>query len=209
MPNPLIVRDAHFILLTYSQADDDSLPTQIVSLLGELGGECIVCRELHSDGGVHWHVLCEFEQPFSTRNARKFDCGGFHPNIKKVTRGTEESVWDYVTKDGDVVAGGLERPTNNSRSSHRGSVWEGEYTSKWAYIVDSPTKDEFYSRLAREDPRSLACSYASIAKYADWKYREIPEEYCSPPDFQFKLDSYGRLKEWLETYLCDNCTLDR
>lgn len=210
MPSEFVFKDAKFVLLTYSQITyNDELITSILELICDLGGECIIARELHSDGGVHLHVLCEFERKFSTRDARKFDVGGFHPNIKKVKAGTEATVWDYVTKDGDVVGGGLEPITVEGRRGNPTKQWEGEYTSKWAYIVDAADKDEFYNRLRAEDPRALACNYPSIAKYADFRYRKDAEEYSHPIDWTFNVAGNRELTEWLDTYLCDDCAFDR
>lgn len=212
MPNAFVIKEATFVLLTFSQInnDDEALAWQILQLLSELGGECIIARELHRDGGLHLHVLCEFDRPISTRDQRKFDLLGYHPNIRKVSRGTEDTVWDYVTKDGDVILGGLERPSADSRDKNRERrCWEGEYTSKWAYICDAATRDEFFSRLQSEDPRALACSYTSVTKYADWKYKPHAEEYCHPSDFEFNLESLGELRQWVDESLCDSCTQDR
>lgn len=209
--NPLIIRDARFILLTYSQIQHDAelLAENIVGLIGELSGECIVARERHADGGLHLHVLCDFQREISTRDPRKFDVRGEHPNIAKVTVGTEDDVWDYVTKDGDVIAGGLAQPDRNERTEGGRRPWQGEYSSKWAYITDAPTKEEFFNRLAAEDPRSMVCSYANITKFADWKYRPAAEEYCNPFDGEYDLGRRHELREWLETSLCDDCNNDR
>lgn len=208
MPSDFVVKNARYLLLTYAQANDVD-PFNILTCISERGAECIIAREFHDDGGLHFHVLCHWEKPYSVRSTTAFDVDGKHPNIERVGR-TPRKVWDYVTKDGDVVYGGLECPPADGSNENRDRrVWEGEYTSKWAYIVDAADKDEFFARLQAEDPRSLACNYPSITKYVDWKYRTVPEEYCHPSNWQFNLDGAPELNSWMSESLCDNCTLDR
>lgn len=210
MPSDFLVRNAKYLFLTYPQIpDDDDFYWGVLDQISSLDAECIIGRERHSDGGLHLHVLCQWIRSggFSTRNARAFDFRGRHPNIERVGR-TPWKVWDYACKDGDIVAGGLARPSEES-SGEGGSAWEGEYTSKWAYIADAATKSEFFDRLLAEDPRAFACSYSSIAKFADWKYKPAAQEYCSPADFEFNLDGYPELRAWVDDTLCDECTEDR
>ena len=47
---------AKYGLLTYAQSDGLD-PFAIVNHLGDLGLECIVGRELHDDGGTHYHAF--------------------------------------------------------------------------------------------------------------------------------------------------------
>ena len=74
-----------------------------------------------------------WERQFETRNVRLFDVDGCHPNISPIRR-TPEAAYDYAIKDGDVVAGGLERPSRDSLASAG---------SKWAEIIAATTRDQF------------------------------------------------------------------
>ena len=99
---------ARYALLTYAQCGD-LCPFTIVDLLSTMGAECIIGREHHQDGGIHLHVFVDFGRKYRSRRADTFDVGGFHPNISQ-SYGTPEKGYDYACKDGDVVAGGLDRP---------------------------------------------------------------------------------------------------
>ena len=94
---------ARYALLTYAQCGDLD-PFAVVNHLAELGAECIIGRENHSDGGLHLHAFVDFGRKYRTRNTRAFDVQGCHPNVSP-SRGTPEEGFDYAIKDGDVVAG--------------------------------------------------------------------------------------------------------
>lgn len=189
MPRPFVVKNAKYILLTYAQADNVD-PWNILATLTELGAECIIGRERHVDGGIHYHVFCDFGRQFSTRNGSAFDVDGKHPNIEKVNR-TPWHSFDYATKDGDIVCGGAERPPERDVSQPNQSQ------ESWAEVVNAASRHEFFLLLEQRFPRYLVCSYPSIAKYADWKYREVPLDYHHPEDFAFQLEGYGALDDWV------------
>ena len=207
MPSNFLIKNAKFILLTYARANNVD-PYNVLSRICSVGAECIIAREQHADGGVHLHVLCEWQQPFSSRQTTIFDVDGKHPNIEKVGR-TPWLAYDYATKDGDIILGGLARPDSDSSTENSRRCWEGEYTSKWAYIVAATDSAEFWSRLTAEDPRSLACNYTSIAKYAHWRYEPKAEEYSHPCDFSFNMERYPQLVDWIDTSMCQQCERDR
>nr|UQB76398.1 replication associated protein [Flumine genomovirus 5] len=172
-------------LLTYAQCENlDAF--KVVARLSELGAECIVGREIHEDGGTHLHVFFAFEGKFRTRNERIFDVDGYHPNIVR-SWGTPEKGWDYATKDGDVVAGGLERPSGSG---------DNETKNKWAFIIQADTRDEFWTRVEECDPRSMACNYGNLAKYCEWKYRPEFLEYEHPEGISFIQEQTEDLREW-------------
>lgn len=177
--------EAKYGLLTYAQCGNlDAFA--IVERLSELGAECIIGREVHEDGGTHLHAFFMFERKYATRNIRAFDVNGYHPNIVR-GYGTPEKGWDYATKDGDIVAGGLERPSGAGDNSNE---------NKWAEIIMAESREEFFSRVARLDPRALACNFGNLEKYADWKYRPMVEEYKHPECLSFSSDKPEELDEW-------------
>jgi len=183
---------AKYGLLTYPQCGDLD-PFSVVDLLGDLGAECIIGREEHADGGIHLHAFFMFERQFESRNVRVFDVHGCHPNVVRGW-GTPEKGWDYATKYGDVVAGGLERP--GSGVSTVGSVW--------ATIILSEDRESFFEACARLAPRALLCNFSSLRCYADWKYRREPEPYSHPPIISFCTEGFPGLNSWVQQNLVES-----
>lgn len=162
------------ILLTYSQVGVHWDYHGLAQLIGRLGARGIICRELHQDGGIHYHALLVFDRAYQTRDVTHFDVGNTHPNIKPI-RFTPRKAYDYCRKDGDVVWTNLsdEDIDGPGRSS----------STLWADIIAQPDKESFFDALKSMDPRALVCSFTSIEKYADWAYREEPTPYDSPVEF--------------------------
>lgn len=181
---------ARYGLLTYAQSGELD-PFRVVDHLADLGAECIIGREDHVDGGVHLHAFFMFERKFESRNVRVFDVDGCHPNIVR-GYGTPEKGWDYATKDGDVVGGGLERPCGD-RVSEAGSVW--------SQLVMAPSRDDFFELCAELAPRALLCSFPSLRCFADWRYRTDPEPYRHPDVISFDTSGYPELDSWVSQNL--------
>lgn len=177
---------AKYGLLTYPQCGDLD-PWKIVALLGDLGAECIVGRESHVDGGVHLHAFFLFERKFESRNVRIFDVDGHHPNVVRGYSAPEKG-WAYATKDGDVVAGGLECPVRKEVSRDGGV---------WAEIILSETREEFFEACKVLAPRALLCSFTSLRTYADWRYRPEPVQYEHPSGLSFDTTAYPELDAWV------------
>lgn len=176
---------AQYGLFTYAHSEQLD-PFAIVEHFGGLGAECIVASERYPTGeGIHYHVFADFGRKFRSRRAGCFDVAGFHPNIV-ASRGTPEAGYDYTVKDGDIVAGGLERPSGVESVSR---------AAKWDIIVNAETREEFFQLLQKLDPKSLVCSHRSCVAYADWKYRVDPAPYATPNGV-FDLAEYGDLSEW-------------
>ena len=113
--------------------------------ISTLGGECIVAREDHADGGTHLHVFCDFGRKFRSRKADVFDVDDHHPNIMP-SRGTPEKGYDYAIKDGDVICGGLGRPTTSRTGNSTAN-------SKWAEITSATDREQFWELVHRLDPK--------------------------------------------------------
>lgn len=68
-----------------------------------------VAHEKHENGGTHNHILVKFNKNFQTRDVRKFDYLGVHPNIEKVNpkRADWDRLCNYMGKEdaenGDLV----------------------------------------------------------------------------------------------------------
>lgn len=198
-PSGFLVKDAKFLLLTYAQIPDvfcATLPLSVVSRGSDLGAEVLVSREYHRDGGIHFHVFVDFGgRKYSTRDARAWDVEGFHPNIERVGR-TPEKAYDYVIKDGDIVAGGATRPEPTGR--------DGGQSSDWEWIVDAQTRDEFFERIRERQPKSLVTAFSNVSKFADWAYRVEAAPYHHRDDFTFELEGYPVLRDWVDDSIRGN-----
>ena len=128
--------NARYFLITYAQCGDLS-EWDVLEHIGGLGAECIIARENHQTLGVHLHVFVDFGRKFRSRKTDVFDVHGRHANIQP-SRGTPEKGYDYAIKDGDVVAGGLERP--------EGRVGSGKNFDLWTQITDAADREEAWSR---------------------------------------------------------------
>lgn len=181
--------NSKYALLTYAQCGSLDGFT-IMDHISSLGGECIVAREDHKDGGIHLHVFCDFGRKFRSRKVDVFDVAGFHPNITP-SRGTPEKGYDYTIKDGDIICGGLERPTGKSRDG------DGSTVSKWTEITNASSREEFWELLHQLDPKSAACSFTSLNKYADWKFAVNPPCYESPTGIEFVGGNLDGRDEWI------------
>lgn len=180
---------AKYGLLTYAQCGDLD-PFDVVAHLSNLGAECIVGRESHGNGGVHLHAFFMFESKFRSSDVRVFDVGGCHPNVSRGYANPADG-YDYAIKDGDVVAGGLERPGEHHVQKH----------SVWSRIIEAETESEFWA-LARElDPRSVCISFTSLRAYCGHRYAPTRAEYRSPDGLRFDASQYPALREWVDNEL--------
>lgn len=187
---PMRQFQAKHVLLTYAQCGELD-PFKVVSHLGDLGAECIIGRENHADGGVHLHCFATFEEKFRTRNPRWADVEGCHPNCQPC-KTTPEKMYDYAIKDGEVVAGGLERPSG---------IRDGENDSKWGRILLASTRDEFFALVKELDPRSLGYAHSSVMRCADWLFPPLRESYVTPTGITFDTTNFPELEQWVQTHL--------
>ena len=156
-----------------------------------MGAECIIGRETHADGGTHLHAFVDFGRRFHSRRASVFDVAGFHPNIS-ITKRNPQIHYDYAIKDGEVVAGGLERPSGDA---------EAAAPNKHHEICMAPTREEFWEAVRSLDPRLLLTSFHSLERYADWNYRVDPEPYRHNPEYAFDTSGFPELQRWAEEYV--------
>jgi len=162
-----------------------------MDLFSSLGAECIVGRELHEDGGIHLHVFVDFGRRFRSRKSSIFDVGGFHPNVV-ASQGTPDKGYAYATKDGDVICGGLAKPDGVTRRTG-----DSKTDTKWAEITSAQSRTEFWNLLHELDPKSAACNFNSLQKYADWKFAAVPPVYESPAGIEFVNGEIDGRDDWL------------
>lgn len=189
-----------YLFLTYSQVGPDFDWRGLGRMLHDLGAFLRLGREQHQDGGTHYHVFCDFEKPLSTRDQRKFDFAGAHPNIKAV-HATPRKVWEYAGKDGDVL---LDDPSAEPPESGGGTKRKRD--DVWAEITNAATRDEFFTLGPALAPRDFICSFNSIQKYAEWKYRPEPVPYTNPVGLTCRTRDTGAfpgLEEWVLENLPD------
>ncbi|USZ80649.1 replication-associated protein [Tick-associated gemycircularvirus 2] len=197
---PSIQFCAQHFLLTYAHSEgrDGRAPLdpfRIVDKLGLLGGECIVAREHYPTGdGFHLHVFCSFERRFRSRKIDVFDVDGYHPNAKP-SRKNALGGYDYAIKDGEVVAGGLERPSGVS--GRRGTTRDED---SWAEITAAESPDEFWRLCEELDPKSMVCNFPALSRFVDWRFRPEPVAYATP-DGIFDLADYASLCDWRDNVL--------
>lgn len=183
------VFNARYALITYAQCGELD-PWAVSDHFSEMGAECIIGRELHGDGGTHLHVFVDFGRKYYSRRTDVFDVRGCHPNIE-VSRGTPEKGFDYACKDGDVVAGGLERPIPRSP----GDV---STRAKWTEIASARDRDEFWSLVFDLDPQRGCCSWTNLSKFADWKFAPEPPRYDTPRGLEFHTGRFDGLNDWVQ-----------
>uniref|UniRef100_A0A8A4XC99 Replication-associated protein n=1 Tax=Phoenicurus auroreus Genomoviridae sp. TaxID=2814988 RepID=A0A8A4XC99_9VIRU len=188
---PEFACNARYFLVTYPQCGD-LCGFAVMERFSSLGAECIVAREHHEDGGFHLHCFADFGRKFRSRATDIFDVLGHHPNIEP-SKGTPEKGYDYAIKDGDVIAGGLERPIGTSRTGGRTTL------DKWTEITSAPDRDSFWELCHELDPKSTACSFGQLSKYADWKYADKPANYESPRGLDFIGGDVDGRDEWVQS----------
>jgi len=183
--------DAKYGLLTYAQSDGLD-PWAVVGMLGDIGAECIVGKEDHQGEGNHLHAFFSFDKKFCSRNARIFDVGGFHPNILTGRR-TPEAMWDYATKDGDVVAGGLERPVAPSAKTTGAEFWTA--------VFDAESEEGTYTAARVADVALYGRYYFQIRAIAQGKSVRNPLDYEPDSSMEFGGPYLEELSDWVENHL--------
>jgi len=179
------VFSARYVLLTYSQSANLS-EWSVLDHISSLGAECIIGREDHADGGTHLHVFCDFGRKKQSRRSDFFDVDGHHPNIVP-SRGRPGEGWDYATKDGNIVAGGLERPCRDGVP---------QTSDKWSQIISAESREEFFDLLRQLDPKTLVTRWSELNKYADANYAVREQPYVGPDGIEFELGMVPELAGW-------------
>lgn len=180
---------ARRLLVTYAQTRDSWDAQLAIQLFEDLGARLRCGRELHADGGTHYHFFVDFERKFETENPRRFDVAGAHPNILVVWK-TPHHAWDYVGKDGDVVYDTTERPPVESRKHDRDEAYR--------HVLAARTEDEFYSRLQETDPRALIISASSVESCCKRLCSEANREiFERVPGLSFAWRAFPSVTKWI------------
>lgn len=194
MDPPQFRFDNKRVFLTYSQAlnlERDELFNFLRGLINE-PKYIVVARELHGDGGQHFHAVIDFGKRFRSRDVRVFDIGGYHPNISAISTANEyTNKVNYTKKDGDFVELGEyeEAPARRHKQQH------------WADLIDgSSDRNEFMAKAKAVAPRDFILQNDKFEAFAE-KYFNAPEEFVSDyvrGDFEYEPPE---LKTWVEDVL--------
>jgi len=175
-----------YALLTYAQCGDLD-PFKVVDRCAELGAECIIGREDHSDGGIHLHAFVDFGKKFRSRDTRVFDVEGFHPNVSP-SKGRPAEGYDYATKDGDIVGGGLERPSGDP--VHRAGI-------DWDRAFSETSMDGFLESCLSMDPQASLRMFTQLQAYARWRFRPEKTPYQHPDGVHLDTARVEGLDDWV------------
>lgn len=168
--------DAKKIFLTYPQCN---LPKERIRdfILEQGASSYAVSSEMHADGSPHIHALGVWLKRKNIISANAFDVDGFHPNIQ--TARDVKAVYQYVIKGGNYCK-------------------NCDYSMKRKYselVTESDSADAFIHGLLQEYPRDAVLHLKHIKYFADWKWKEIREEYTSAyQDWQIS----NAMKTWVE-----------
>jgi len=180
------LKNRRYVLCTYAQSGPDFDYWAVLDLFAQLGAECIISRESHADGGIHYHVFADFGRLFSSRKTDIFDVGGRHPNILAIRR-TPGTAFDYVCKDGDIVAGGLGRPGGDSD-------WDPD--SFWDSAAHCESAEEFLHFCDQLAPRDFIRGFTQFKAYASWKW-DTAISYYQPEGVEYDTSAAPGLDEWV------------
>ena len=190
---------ARYGLFTYSQCDGlDAF--DVVDHFTSLGAECIIGRERHADEGTHLHCFADFGRKRRFRRHVFADVGRFHPNIQP-SRGTPGVAYDYAIKDGDVVAGGLERPDDTSSNSRRSNV---PNDSTMATLVSIEDESTFWETVRELAPGLLLRNHPSLESYAKRRFAPRLQQYSHPQQLVCRTEGVPELDRWREDNLCES-----
>ena len=194
LPQPMPFRlQAKFILLTYSQVDNEDVflrdPQAHFDHCARLWGLPVVYRlgrELHEDGGTHFHAFVGTADRCSTRNERLFDYHGYHPNVRGV-RSTPAKAYDYAGKDDDIIYEFGEKPGGH-RASGNGR------DRAWGDALSASCKEAFLDCIRQNAPRDYVLYHEAILRFVERHFAEDPPEYTSP---MFETDRIDALVRWV------------
>lgn len=178
---------ARYGLFTYAQCGEID-PFKLVDHYSSLEAECIIGREQHADGGTHLHVFADFGRKRKFRGTTVFDVEGQHPNIVP-SRGSPRRGYEYATKDGDIVGGGLEPPAGGGDQTN-------SKDQTMAHLVSLESADEFWESIRELAPGLLLRNFPSLSSYASWRFRPRIEAYTTPSELSFCTESIRGLDDW-------------
>ena len=107
-------------------------------------------------------------------------------------RVTPHKALKYCLKDGSIIH---EEGVPPEEPIHK---LNGD--DKWGDIMEAGSRDEFLKQACKTAPRDSVLHFGSLLSYADWRYRDNPDEYVSP-DYYCQCQEFPLLVEWVSTHL--------
>ena len=179
-----------FCILTYSQVPPDFPHERISEGIHRDGGLCTVSRELHKDGGTHYHAFVDYQRVRDWTGQSRWDVAGHHPNITPVSR-TPYKALEYVSKDCDITHDCFDESNRPRRDSGRP---KGNGKRKWSEIISAPDENSFLESLKENDPRALVVCHGNVRQYIGWRYPAERRHYESPTGLSIRIDIDERIK---------------
>jgi hypothetical protein len=179
----------------YNDSGEGPSAHDIQTKINSLGGKCTIARETApTTGRTHMHVFAVKDNSFNTRNAKYFDIIIYHPNIKAITSNAR-GVWDYVTKNGNILVQEVPRPAARSKkSSHSREV----FLSAW----NAPDYESSLRIIREGDPRTFYTAFNSISSATKYRFPGVEAPiYTNPDGLQIDLEGLDDIDEWLKVAL--------
>jgi len=192
-------------MITWSQVDEDVFhPSAIQRLINKLGGKCRIGREFHQDGGVHFHAFCVKESRFITRDPRKFDIEGYHPNILPIKR-TPQRAWAYVAKDGNLVVDEIPEPPIGRTGKRIAAD-----TEVWINLINaSASADDMLNNALKADPKRTIFSFNNIISAAKYYFPTTNyTQYTPPTGLCYEFADNPEIPIWVDRYFIEDPTPD-
>lgn len=163
--------NAKKLFATYPQAENLT-HERVQRFYQELGCSFYtIGQETHADGGKHFHCFIEWTNVFDTRDERKFDIDGQHPNVQ--TARNASHVYNYCIKDGNFISNRQCAPSETK-------------CRKFSELVDAENSDTFWELLKRDHPRDYIINHERLEYYANKRY-QIEKPIYSPTYTEFNI----------------------
>lgn len=206
-----------FYLLTFSQTGYEWPYAELARRVSEAGGRCHISRELHGDGGYHFHAFLDMQRKWDFEGRTKIhrfcvgeralgsssSCPGqAHCNILQI-RKTPFHAFDYTEKEGDVVFSDCPRPEQKGPGVTRDDMWKQSVTL--------PSKNEFLEDVRGHSPRDSVLFGRQIQTYADKKYGKDLKAPKTPrwaeDGVYVHWERYPEVRKWVLDYIPDPITV--
>lgn len=190
--------DAQRFLITYAQCNGVQFSCD--SIADYINGKdptpeyVEVGRELHADGGTHFHVYVAFPSRFRG-NMFAFDFHGKHPNVRTVKRGANHTqrAREYIRKEGlELCSRGVPAPFSA----------EGK-CDPWSAALTQPDAESFLAHMRDKCPKEYILRYHDLVAFAQFHFN-APSDYVSPYD----TDSFvvpAEVNEWITDVFGEVC----
>lgn len=157
--------NAKRLFATYPQCGELTVQS-VRDFYQELGATAFtIGREVHADGGYHIHCLVEWPNKYDTRDERKFDINGQHPNVQSARNA--RAVYQYCIKDGEFLSHGHDGLAT--------TIGKRGYDE----ACNANTAVEFWEIMKEHHPRDYINNHEKLEYYAAKRYKIDTPEYTS------------------------------